>query len=323
MASRTQTFPALLKTCLRFVNHVVTPSRAVTSNQARATHHHGVLLRCKRSSRIQKRTRANQVKKTALKATLVSAAFAACIGVAQANNLQAPPGAPAWAHFGANALLYLHIGGGTLGMMSGVVAIMSRKGDRLHRFAGNVFFAAMLITYAIGAGVAPFLDEGQRPNFVAGIMALYLLVSGWLTVKRSENTAGWMEEAGLVLAVLITAAGAIFMRMGELSPTGSIDGSPPQAFILFVVAGSLAATGELNVILRGSISGAARIARHLWRMCFSLFIASGSFFLGQQQVFPKWLQGSSVLLIIALSPLAVMVFWLIRVRLTRWYTKDQ
>ena len=82
----------------------------------------------------------------------------------------------------------------------------------------------------------------------------------------------------------------------------------------------MAATGELNVILRGSISGAARIARHLWRMCFSLFIASGSFFLGQQQVFPKWLQGSSVLLIIALSPLAVMVIWLIRVRLTNWYT---
>jgi len=34
-----------------------------------------------------------------------------------------------------------------------------------------------------------------------------------------------------------------------------------------------------------------RIARHLWLMCFGWFIATGSFFLGQQQVFPAWLRG--------------------------------
>ncbi|MFN7164428.1 MAG: hypothetical protein ACK4P2_06365, partial [Hyphomonas sp.] len=202
-------------------------------------------------------------------------------GAAQAASLQAGPDDPWWAHAGAAALLWLHIGGGTVGMLSGAAALAFRKGARLHRAAGAVFFVSMGVTYLIGAGVAPFLEEGQRPNFVAGIMALYLLVTGWRTARQRETKAGIAEAAGLVIALAIAGTGAVFMQMGAASPTGTIDGSPPQAFILFTVAGVLAAGGELNVLLRRGISGTARIVRHLWRMCLSLFIASGSFFLGQ------------------------------------------
>ncbi len=238
--------------------------------------------------------------------------------LALANNLEAPPGAPLWMHLAAAALLFTHIGGGTVGMLSGVTALATRKGQRLHRQAGTVFFVAMLATYAIGAGVAPFLDTGQRPNFVAGIMALYLLVSGWLAARRGEAKAGLPEAAGLVIALAITTAGVTFMRMGAASPTGTIDGSPPQAFFLFTIAGAFAAAGELHVLIRGRLSRTARIARHLWRMCFSLFIASGSFFLGQQQVFPEALRDSVLLYVVALSPLPVMLFWLGKVRFDAW-----
>src|ERR1022692_5020033 len=56
------------------------------------------------------------------------------------------------------------------------------------------------------------------------------------------------------------------------------------------------------------VFSAERIVRHLWRMCFGFFIATGSFFLGQQQVFPAWLRGSSVLFIPALLPLVLLIF---------------
>jgi uncharacterized membrane protein len=249
---------------------------------------------------------------------LAAILLAAMPTLSLANNLEAPPGAPLWMHLAASALLYAHIVGGAVGMLSGVTALAARKGGQLHRPAGKVFFAAMLMTYAIGAGVAPFLDTGQRPNFVAGIMALYLLVSGWLAARRGETKAGAPEAVGLVIALAITAAGITFMRMGAASPSGTIDGSPPQAFFLFTIAGAFAAAGELHALVRRQLSRTARIARHLWRMCFSLFIASGSFFLGQQQVFPEALQDSVLLYGVALSPLPVMLFWLGKVRVDAW-----
>jgi hypothetical protein len=238
--------------------------------------------------------------------------------VALADTLEAGPGDPAWMHLGADALLWAHIAGGAIGMITGVVALAARKGQRVHRAAGSVFFMAMFMTYAIGAGVAPFLDTGQRPNLIAGIMALYLLVSGAVAARRRDAKAGAPEVIGLIVALSITAAGLILMRMGAASLSGTVDGSPPQAFILFTIVGAFAAAGELNFLVRGQLSNVSRIARHLWRMCSSLFIASGSFFLGQQQVFSEALQGSILLLLLALSPLPVMLFWVGKVRFDDW-----
>ena len=235
-------------------------------------------------------------------------------GGAHAVKLEVAPDAPVWAHWGAATLLYLHIGGGVIGLLMGALAIGSRKGATFHRGVGNIFFVAMFVTYLIGAGVAPFLTEGQRPNFVAGILALYLLITGWRTARRGDAEAGTAEIIGLVIAVSIVGLGALFMRMGANSPSGTVDGSPPQAFILFIIAGSFAAAGELNVILRRQISGVSRIARHLWRMCFSLFIAAGSLFLGQPQVFPNWFNASALPFLLAFLPLIAMAVWLVLVR---------
>ncbi|WP_397404147.1 hypothetical protein [Phenylobacterium sp.] len=237
---------------------------------------------------------------------------------ALADVLKAGPSDPAWMHLGANFLLWAHIAGGAIGMVTGVVALAARKGQRVHRAAGAVFVIAMALAYAIGAGVAPFLDTGQRPNFVAGIMALYLLISGVMAARRRNAKAGAAEVIGLIIALSITAAGVILMQMGSASPSGTVDGSPPQAFFLFTIAGAFAAAGELHVLVRKQLSNVSRIARHLWRMCFSLFIASGSFFLGQQQVFPEALRDSVLLYAIALSPLPIMLFWLGKVRFDDW-----
>jgi uncharacterized membrane protein len=244
----------------------------------------------------------------------VSCALLLDAGVAHATRLEVQSDAPVWAHAGAGLLLYLHIGGGIIGLVMGSLAIASRKGGTVHRAAGNVFFGAMLVTYLIGAGVAPFLADGQRPNFVAGVLALYLLVTGWRAARGGDAQAGRAEILGFVMATMIAGLGLYFMYLGANSPTGTVDGSPPPAFFVFALAGSAAAAGDLNLILRQRISGAARIARHLWRMCFSLFIASGSLFLGQPKVFPDWFNATPLPFVFAFAPLVAMAIWLTLVR---------
>jgi hypothetical protein len=83
----------------------------------------------------------------------------------------------------------------------------------------------------------------------------------------------------------------------------------------------LAAAGDVRMLVRGGAFGAKRIVRHLWRMCFGLFIATGSFFLGQQQVFPVWLRKTNVLFVPALLPLVLLIFWVFRVWFSNAYRK--
>lgn len=242
--------------------------------------------------------------------------LAAGANPAFADRLAVAPGAPLWVHLGAAAILYLHIGGGTVGLISGATALLARKGGKLHRLAGNIFFAAMLIMSGIGAIVAPMLND--RISSVAGFMTFYLIFSGWLTARRRDGF-GKLEMAGLFVATCGAAASITLAWMASRTPEGTLDGAPPQAFYIFAAVSTIAALSDLKMLLRRGISGAQRVARHVWRMCFGLFVASGSLFLGQQQIFPHWLRETPVLFIAALAPLPFLLFWMLRVRLSRKY----
>ncbi len=228
-------------------------------------------------------------------------------GNAHAETLKVSPDAPFIAHLGAGVLLYAHIIGGAIGLASGITASFTKKGSKLHRVSGHVFLFSMFVTYLVGSGVAPFLETGQRPNFVAGILALYLLISGVAAAKRKRFEAGVYEYAGLVTAFFVAAMGAVFAYIGMNSPTGTIDGTPPQAFVLFILLGTIAMLGEVHVIVRKSISYSVRISRHLWRMCASFFIASASLFLGQPRVFPDWFNASPAPFLLSFVPIFVLV----------------
>ena len=84
---------------------------------------------------------------------------------------------------------------------------------------------------------------------------------------------------------------------------------------------SLAATGGIRMLVLGGVSGTQRVVRHLWRMCFAWFIASASIFLARPQIYPALLRRTGVLYLLGVLPLILMIFWLIRVRITNAYEK--
>ncbi len=212
------------------------------------------------------------------------------------------------------AALVVHVGAAAVGILSGAAALSVRKGERLHRVSGTVFVLAMLTMAATAAYLAALIPD--RARVIGGIFAFYFVASAWVTVRRRDGSIGLYEYGALAVALACAALAVIFGLQAAGSSTGTLDHYP--AFIYFVLAGvvALPAALDLKVILAGGISGKPRIARHLWRMCAALFLATGSFFLGQQKIMPAYMHGSPVLLGLAIAPLVLMAFWLIRVRLT-------
>ena len=211
--------------------------------------------------------------------------------------------------------LILHIGGGTAAILAGFAALAYRKGGRHHALAGNVFFGAMILMVSLGASLA--LAKGDLGTASAALLAGYLFVTGWATARNRTATAGRFERIGFAAAVAIMALFALFGFWAATSPTGSFSGYQPVLYFVWAGLFALAAGLDLNFILRGTLGRVQRLRRHLWRMCTALFIASGSFFLGQQKVMPLWMKGSLWLWVPALAPLALMLFWLVRVSWAR------
>lgn len=226
------------------------------------------------------------------------------------NILEAGPGSGLVAHLAAAALLYLHIGAGGLGLLSGAAALATRKGSRHHRLAGKVFVVSMLLMSLIGACVAPFLPAPERATILGGVMTFYLVLTGFTALRKDGPARGMSDWATLLISLGMLGISLRLLDMAASSPAGTLDGQPPQAFYLFVIVGSFAVVGDALQLCLGRYQGGMRIARHVWRMCAALFIAAGSFFLGQQQVFPASLHNSIWLLLPEIAVLLSMLYWL-------------
>ena len=99
---------------------------------------------------------------------------------------------------------------------------------------------------------------------------------------------------------------------------GHARGGVPAGMILFLATISLlAGIGDARMILEGGLRGPRRLARHLWRMCFALFVATGSFFLGQMKFLPEQLQSLPLMMVLGIAPLPILLYWMWRVRLRR------
>jgi hypothetical protein len=216
-------------------------------------------------------------------------------------------------------LLVVHIFAGSLGILSGAAAVTVRKGARLHRAFGTVFFLSMVTMAGLGIFLALFGPEpgaGAAPpkaSVAVGILSIYLVATAWMTGRRRVARVDVFDYAAVLVALGVMTALLIFGMQAKISSPDRPGGYIP--YFVFAGFAALVVVLDLKVIIHGGIVGRPRIARHLWRMCFALFFATAFFFLGQQKVMPASIQRSPVLVALAIAPLVVMIFWLIRIRL--------
>lgn len=209
-----------------------------------------------------------------------------------------------------------HVAAGVVGLVSGLAAMVLRKGSRRHALTGRVFVVAMVLMGGSGALIAYLDPHGETINVLMGLLAIYLVTTAWLTASRRVGTVGWIDKIATLAAMTLGFALVKYGIEAASSETGGRDGIPATVYFVFSAIPFLATVGDIRMIEAGGISGARRIARHLWRMCTALFIAVGSFFLGQPQVFPEALQSAGLRAIPVLAVIAAMIVWMIRVRFT-------
>jgi hypothetical protein len=207
----------------------------------------------------------------------------------------------------------IHVLTGLTALVAGAVALYALKGATLHRRSGIVFVYAMLLMSSTGAlmSVVP-LNVG---NVMAGVLTFYLVLTALLAVRRPSLEFGRIDAAAL-LTVLTVGLGAVTLGVAAIrSATGKMHGIPPHVYFMFGTVALLGAFGDLRVMRGWRTGGGFRIKRHLWRMCFALFIATASFFLGPPQRLPAFLRHSPLRPVPVLIVLVAMFFWLARVSL--------
>ena len=210
--------------------------------------------------------------------------------------------------------LAFHVATGVVALTAGSIAIGARKGGTLHRRAGLVFVVSMIAMGFAAVGISFY--EGKE-SVTGGALTAYLVFTAWTTLRPLPRARRQIETLLMVFAFTMAALGYVHGYNALSRPGNRIEGIPAGMVFFMTTIILLAAIGDARMIRAGGIQGSRRLARHLWRMCYGLFIATGSFVaqLVRMSFMPEWTRSVPVILVLAAGPLVVLSYWMWRVRL--------
>ena len=221
-------------------------------------------------------------------------------------------------------LLPIHIAAGGLAIVLGAVALAVKKGGTVHRRSGLLFVYAMLVM-STSASILGLRKGGLTDgNVMVGLLTLYFVGTALTTVRPVSR---WTRVINLValtvagtLSLFLIAEGVKMSKLPGLAPDGVPFRTLGVTSIILASVPLLAAVGDVRIVRSGMPRGGPRLARHLWRMCFALFIAAGSFFSIRERVakiLPEPLTTGPMRALPILLLFGAMFYWLWRVRRRR------
>lgn len=205
-----------------------------------------------------------------------------------------------------------HVAAGSVALASGATALIAKKGGSLHRSSGKVFFWSMLLMAVSGIILA--MIPGVLITVLAGCLTLYMICSSYFAAHSSSVFKKRGDIAALTLGMATFIFGAALCARAMAGTTDSFDGYsvPAPIYFIFTAIIAIGVSLDIRILIAKKMSYLARIRRHLWRMSVALYIAASSFFEGQAQVFPEYLQGTIYLSLPGYLALLVMAYWLIK-----------
>lgn len=202
-------------------------------------------------------------------------------------------------------ILSVHITLGTIGLIFGFIAALSKKGSLIHRVGGVGFLVFMGVSVLLGVSVAVLKPE--RITVIGGAYALYLMLTGWLSVKEKTKSMLISEHALIITGALICGCSIFFGFEAVFSSDGLRDGFPAEPYLFFGAMAFITFVTDMRWYGCDQIIVRQRLTRHLCRMCGAMLIVEASVFLGQSDAFPVSLQRIELLV----TPLIIITIVMI------------
>lgn len=149
-----------------------------------------------------------------------------------------------------STLVIVHIAGGTLSLISGIVPMIVAKGSNIHRLFGILFFIGMCAVFVTGFSVS--IIKQLDFLMLISLFSFYLVVSGYRSLYHKKlhwaNTATWLDWSITIifgLVMLSMLAWGVFQIIRTHGKVG--------AGIVSVIFGLIGLRGVIINLVRFSI----------------------------------------------------------------------
>ncbi len=202
------------------------------------------------------------------------------------------------AAFLAEALLGIHIIGGSIALLSAAVAVATKKGGKQHRRFGKWYTAGMLGVFLTAVPLA-FLKNNVF-LFLIALFSFYLVFSGFRFARNKSgvpHVQDWIAVTTMLLSgVGMTALSFMFHRQGDAQWVTLI--------VFGLIAGGLGIS-DFMILRNRHATGQHRIARHLTNMLAGTIATVTAVLVVNVSTNPAWIAWLTPTVIIT----PVIVYW--------------
>ncbi|MEL6923198.1 MAG: hypothetical protein AAFO94_04050 [Bacteroidota bacterium] len=103
-------------------------------------------------------------------------------------------------------LLVSHIATGFMALASGIIPMVAKKGGKLHRLTGQLFFWSMFWVF-LSSVISFFFFRGNFFLLVIGIFSFHMCFTGYrILYRRKPGGEKWYDWAGAIITLIAGAA---------------------------------------------------------------------------------------------------------------------
>lgn len=204
--------------------------------------------------------------------------------------------------------LLTHIAAGAIAIASGLLALTSRKGGRLHVRAGQSFVISMSYMAATGIGMA--VSDVHWFFMIVGTLAFYLVATGRRAVRRAGSIG---PPDYIALGVSAMCSGVSFvLGIVSLATHKAVSGIPAAIYLGIGVESLIFAWIDYRSLRAGGFRGSHRLADHVWRMIAALAFAMTALLVANNGFLPPALRSPAFTYTPVAALYVAMTWWLVR-----------
>ena len=207
-------------------------------------------------------------------------------------------------------LLTIHIGAGSVALLTAAVAVFTSKGERWHILSGRIYAAAMTLVFLTAAPLA--LLGASIFLLLISFFSFYMVFAGW---RFARNRRGIPHAVDWAAAAIMVSTG---LGMGVYA--GVLAGSGDSQWVTMTLFAALAVglgTADVMYHRLRRARGGRRVARHLTNMLGGTIATVTAVLVVNVETNPQWV--AWILPTVVITPL--IVWWNFRV--FRQYARPQ
>ena len=202
----------------------------------------------------------------------------------------------------------IHILAGSLTLLSGLVAMIAKKGKRIHRISGQIFFWSMAVTTLLGLNAGIFKPELHIFIPIA-IISFYQAATGYrilfiktLNKEQKPQTIDWLLTIGMLLT------SSVFIVLGIMNLSTDLF----FAIVLFAFSsiGLYCCGVDIYNYTKKPKNKFYWLFTHIFRMSHGFIAALTAFLVNNSKLFPFLPQVLLLIIPIAIGqPIISFTIW--------------